>query len=634
MNIPNDGKMEAFMLDAVKEVIRVENFHIFLQWMQDHIGGISPLSINPRQDRHLRSTATNMALAIWNATPLPGNNFKPDPRPVPKRNAPCVCGSGKKYKKCCFISSIDIPELNADAIYPMLFQVMPMSTLKKAIQQGLLPITARIPYCEELLDTGKYNKITDILQPYYLEKTFPKRDEIVGLGMSLLCDAYDGLMQFEKKIHLLEHLIKHAPSSPLRSDALQRRASIYADEGELDKAFVCFKKAKKDTPKDRAVGLLEIQLLLMSDKCALASSRARFLRKQVEREMREFFTEDEAPLLDFLDMVVNAPEEAQALLQPGKTGDDDKIAVWLDRNCGRPAVVHRLTKLKDLTPDTRETPGFGRPHFTIDTPKKLIDINAQWIDICPIMPLFGARMHPMAPEFPWEEDCEIWQDFILTNPKVLDSIVIVDDLLTIMSLHPFAHDPLFKERMQAPLINRGLMLVKATLKKLPENGCLPWVVLENRPLLRLLIRKIEHDANLGKPEDITAMMEQLIDLNPQDNHGLREELVNMHLYNGENTQALALCEQYSDDVLPAIIYGKVLALYRLNKKTEALQAAKKAKKTLPHIASYICPAKRSEPRGRFLEGVAGSKEEAWDYRQEMREVWKSTRGALAMLKKA
>ncbi|QTF91328.1 SEC-C metal-binding domain-containing protein, partial [Halomonas sp. BM-2019] len=42
-----------------------------------------------------------IARTLWNAAPLPSRGFRPAPLPEPKRNDPCPCGSGKKFKRCC-----------------------------------------------------------------------------------------------------------------------------------------------------------------------------------------------------------------------------------------------------------------------------------------------------------------------------------------------------------------------------------------------------------------------------------------------------------------------------------------------------------------------------------------------------
>lgn len=635
MFIPNEKEMELFIEDALKKIIEVEDFYLFLHWMQNKMGVTSQLSLIPHQDDNLKAVATNMALSLWNITPLPGNKFKPKPIPLPKRNDPCVCGSGKKYKKCCWVGNEQHPALETESIWPILLEILPVKTLQKAIKNGMLPLAARIQYCEQLLTTGEFKKIIDILEPYYQAKSFTTTNEMAGFGSSILCDAYDGLLLFEEKIRLLDHLCQNAPASALRSDALQRRASIYADTGELDKAFSCVKKARKDTPKDKAVGLLEVQLLLMADKDELAVNRARFLYKQVQREMQTDFDEEENPMLGFLELVIDSPADAKNLLQPGKTGKDIEIAEWIAQNSDRPPVPYPLTELEGLAPNTPEIPGFGKPHFTLETPEKILDLEDEWREICPITPLFSTQLFPMPTEFPWEDDCNVWQDFLLSQPEVLDSLLVIDDLLTIFQLHPFADDTDFIQQITEPVLERALMLIKTTLKKLPQNGCLPWIVPENRPLLRILVRQIEHEAAQGKNELIRKIMEQLMTLNPHDNHGIRGELVNLYLHNGEYERALEITKNYPDDIFSEILYGRVLALYQLGRKDEALKAARKAKNELPLVASYLVSPKRTPPKDFSPFSVTyGSKEEAFLYRQEMRDIWKSTRGALALLKKA
>lgn len=59
----------------------------------------------PGEDRYFRKQEKEKAYAKQ----LPGEDEEPLPPPVepikadekPDRNAPCPCGSGKKYKKCC-----------------------------------------------------------------------------------------------------------------------------------------------------------------------------------------------------------------------------------------------------------------------------------------------------------------------------------------------------------------------------------------------------------------------------------------------------------------------------------------------------------------------------------------------------
>ena len=103
---------------AVREILRHEDPERFLDWIRANARKLLPASIKHSDDG---GAAASIALGrgIWNATPLPGNHFRPKPIPEPGRNDPCPCGSGRKYKQCCArLPQFDL--LSADEVWPML----------------------------------------------------------------------------------------------------------------------------------------------------------------------------------------------------------------------------------------------------------------------------------------------------------------------------------------------------------------------------------------------------------------------------------------------------------------------------------------------------------------------------------
>lgn len=84
-----------------------------------------PVDVKPR-------FANMFARQVWNVTPIPGKGFRRDPHPVPGRNEPCPCGSGRKYKRCC----IDLPEVEltkAIDVWPLLLEVLSPKQLDEAV---------------------------------------------------------------------------------------------------------------------------------------------------------------------------------------------------------------------------------------------------------------------------------------------------------------------------------------------------------------------------------------------------------------------------------------------------------------------------------------------------------------------
>ena len=58
---------------------------------------------------------------------------------------------------------------------------------------------------------------------------------------------------------------------------------------------------------------------------------------------------------------------------------------------------------------------------------------------------------------------------------------------------------------------------------------------------------------------------------------------------------VALCDRYPDDVLGAMIYGRILALYLLERHGEAVAALAEAKRRSPRIAKMLTAKKPRMP---------------------------------------
>ena len=88
---------------SVSHIIRKEDPDLFLSWFRESALSIAPEFFKqfPNDKVTLRSFLSVFGRAIWNRTPLPSNHFRTKSLPKPERNAPCPCGSGRKFKQCC-----------------------------------------------------------------------------------------------------------------------------------------------------------------------------------------------------------------------------------------------------------------------------------------------------------------------------------------------------------------------------------------------------------------------------------------------------------------------------------------------------------------------------------------------------
>ncbi|MBI2970332.1 MAG: hypothetical protein HYY36_06275 [Gammaproteobacteria bacterium] len=163
---------------------------------------------------------------------------------------------------------------------------------------------------------------------------------------------------------------------------------------------------------------------------------------------------------------------------------------------------------------------------------------------------------------------------------------------------------------------------------------LSWRSPESRPVLRPFARLISVYLHTRREVEAIALAEKLLALNPGDNHGFRGIVMNEYLRTGRDAEALELSARYPDDAQPEIPYGRVLAFYRQGRLDEAQEALHKAVDVLPKVVRYLTSSNVRKPKFR-PEGITfGGDDQAWMYREEMREVWLQIPGALDWLKKA
>jgi tetratricopeptide (TPR) repeat protein len=208
-----------------------------------------------------------------------------------------------------------------------------------------------------------------------------------------------------------------------------------------------------------------------------------------------------------------------------------------------------------------------------------------------------------------------WQPLLRREPMLLDSFEVLDDLVGALEMMP----PPFVAGVQAALLQRALALWTLLRERWPQARC-EWGWLGNRPALRLLVQRIDIDTTPRAEESfewLRAMVEQL---NPSDNHGLRERLGAVLLRRGDAAAALALADRYSDDFVGmALIRARaLLALQRLDEAQAAWVAACRANR---HVAALLLKARA--PRPPDLPGVVvGSPEQARAVVAGQHDLWR------------
>ena len=664
--------LESLLRDVVTQVLEHEDPDRYLDWLREHLHeyyfSTSPEQFADPQD--FSRMVTGLGRAIWNAIPLPGNNFRPSPLPEPGRNHPCPCGSGRKYKLCCARGPA-LPDLDSQFLWPLVLEQLPGDSLQDAIGRGRIPIEALFEQAHVYLEQGKPKKGASLLEPLFAGPV-RKPDGAHDYAMNLLCDLYDDLGHYKKKAALLKRVIDTTRRSPLRSGAWQRTAAIHMDSYDIAGAWKAFREALRDDPDSHSIGILEVQLLIAEDRIAEAQARAGFW---VKRLRRMGLSADEGPL-EFLSAVSRDPLTAMkdvGLEMAGGSGE--ALEEWLRGEVGRPAPAYRATmdaprtdedfdetidmhlrkmgvaqdeieqamtvlqQELELNIDDEQAGEKEEPNDLLNTlfllpPPEIEELEAHWHNVFSLDKPFSVHDEPFGGEDPWnEEHEEAWMEFLDDHPEAFDSIDIIDDLATALIQHAQYDTQWLDETLLKPLLLRAASIIDQALIEIASPR-LVWAFTENRPALRCLARLVGLHMRAGDEADAMAWARRLLALNPDDNHGFRGMIVNQMLIDGDDAGVLEIAGNYPRDIQPEIPYGRVLSLYRLHRLEEAQDALYTAMENLPKVVRYLTAKRVRTPKLDPKGVLYGGDDQAWFYRDAMRDVWMETAGAIDWLKQA
>lgn len=614
---PADGVFVQFLDKAVGRALQFGEAAPFLEWFEQEFPAYSSEWMPQAAPEGVRAAARMLGRSVWNQVPLPRNRFRPDPLPRPERNDPCPCGSGSKFKRCC--AHIPLPAFEPEMVWSMAVGHLSPVQMREAIEHGQIPVMTLGQLADEALQRGDPQRAIAVLDPLFAGEpaTFDHRHATV---LNLLCNAYDEhYARPTKKTRLLERLTA-AQDKAVRANAWQRLASFRMDQGDDDEAWRCFQEAQRADPGDPDLAPLELLLLLARGEQARASERARFWLQR------------------YRSLGIDDPERLKLLTDA--VGDPAGAFANLSRDRRDPQLL-RLEELLMASAmleapqyETDSRSATDSNERSLVPPAAIAELEQRWHDCYPVGKPFSTQPEPMGAEDPWQgPGVERWLQFLHSHPRAFDSLDILDDLLIAIDLHREVDLPGIHAKLAAPIVERAAKILERAVAGRPLT--LPWGCIENRPGLRLLSRRINWLLDQHRDDEAAALMQRLLALNPNDNHGYRFLLMNRLLRQNDNQAALLLWDRYPDDWhSPEMSFGRALAQFRLGQTDAAGTTLCKAHKELPEVRRALTAARFKTPRPNELGGyVVGGPDQAGIYRLDMLDVWQATPGALDWLRR-
>lgn len=589
--------------------LREGSGYAFVDWFAEVVPILAPGVVAPfgKDEVARRQLLHSLGRLLWSRMPLPDNHFRPRPLPKPERNAPCPCGSQRRYKHCCaHAESMPNPFEDVSLLKYVLAQY-PRKQLRTLPLAGLdLDELAYIGH--EWCGEGRAADAEALLEPIF--ESIDRLDARAEPAFDALADCYDALGRTGKKSRLIER-VGAARDPTLRSAALHRRIAILADQGKRSEAWQRFAEAQRHEPDNPSLAALEITMLLGEGNFERLRERARFWIARLARDRQYDHDDLIAWLRKLADDPVESVLEMESARRPGLAALRRMIDAWPNIECHY-AVEQTSAGLR-LEPSTA-----------------LQALEAQWYEradadepeLVELSSGDAESLERAAPGIAWLRD----------HPLAFQSFVVLDTLARVLrdaNLMAGEHAQL------EPILERGCALVRLALERGEPAGLpLPWVILDNRPALRLIAALFylrQDQQRFDEARDIARWM--VFALNPNDNHGLREDLSRLCLAAGDAAAALEVCDRYPDDMLLGTRLDRVLALFILQRRDEAETALREVTARFVHALPILLAAAPREPRHERSYVAIGSKDQAREYRASHRDLWEAA-GALEWARSA
>lgn len=600
-----DAGFEALLSIAGRKVCDGGSAREFVEWFSRAAPLLAPDLFAPAAgsaDDEAR-LARLMGRALWNALPQPAFGWRTTPIPEPGRNDPCPCGSGRKYKQCCLglpsparlFRDMNLLRWVLDAFTQKAFAQIPLHRL----DPDALADTAR-----QWKEEGEDRRAIALLEPLFAEPaSLDGRHEPV---FDALLDAWPPDERPRKRRALVASLMEHADPD-LAAAARQRMVTMLADGGKWQEAWALFAESLRRNPEHPAFAQLEVLLLLQQGRASEAAARAQFWAKNLRRRGPQL-----AEYADFIETMAAPGHEFLAEIARGADPDFD---YWsrLVESAPAPQVHYAAEGSED--------------ELALRADRRVVQVTQRWQSRFPVGKPMLVGLDGEAD--PVLDDPEGVASFLSSHPLAWQSFDVLDDLA--LALRQLGQDAPSWASLLRRVAHRGIDLLRQTLGP-TRKATLPWGFLDNRPALRLVAQGIDAGVLVpGGSEDALALMRWMLELNPRDNHGYREPLAQTLLRSSRPEEALRVLEPYADDVGGSAA-DHVLALYLAGRTEAAAEMLASRGRWLREIRRALVSERYAKPRGATGTTVTvGGRDEAWFYREQMRDLWRSS-GALAWLR--
>lgn len=544
----------------------------------------------------------SFAGALYRALPLPGRGFRQESQTKIGRNDACPCGSGRKYKQCCG----EFPEPPLPAAEALLQLVLPHMNRDQWAHFSQHP-DMPADYCADLawhcMRTGHPKKAWEVIKPLAdrLDSLRNEHQHAIALGLDALLD----LGHDRKRAQLMEALCEHPHSASLRSVGHQRLAMVKMQRQLAAEAREHLEQARRNDPDQTELHLAELSVLPYLVSETELRERARFWQKRLKKRFGPDY-----PYRDMVDDIaergraavealtgqpVHSIDEAQAEEAEVVAGSGESSLNEALATLGVSSELLLAQQLADvlhqamgqtrsaLIPDEKD-----KTSLVVGYDRELIRLEREWIGAWFEHPLRSVipAMEASDYEARWQQTMPAWMNWLITNPELLGSFLVLSELQRFLSHLPEAvfMDDSFdaEEQLLLPFAMHRLACVRALLAQNDNQRPLVEDLEVHANLIDCLHPTLEDLWVKGLRYAAPKLSEQTLYLLPTDPLGARFELAE-HYAISRNHQGIDwLFQRYGkNDQFPEVTFARLLQLWQQGDTKAAQQHIKVLQRDFP-----------------------------------------------------
>ncbi|GAA3938137.1 SEC-C metal-binding domain-containing protein [Litoribacillus peritrichatus] len=533
---------------------------------------------------------------VFEALPKSSNHFSFRGIKLPGRNDFCICGSGKKLKKCC-PQLLNAPAPKAEDLFGMALEALNEDQFAELSGKPNWTIQAATHLFGYAMVNGLEDVVVRIGLPF-TEKLSSFRNEHEDF-IAFLLDALFELRQDDTRIRLIHDLTKLKNAGSLKSIGHQRLAMILSQEGDITQAKHHLEQAFRADPNQIELPMTEMSIMGVTASEEEIKSRAKFWQARLRKKY-----DDDYPVLGFLQEVLAKGKSLFAdFEQPPEMDNCDAGDDPVDIKTRNADLLVQALAFEDDVGNYDIHILKGEAKLVLN--KAVKPLYKRWLQ------LYQDNTHEVfrtvseqdfvtdIEEHRWLISNEEWAGHLCEYPLLLNNLEILACLNSYIDLAPVpleddeANDPKDMSilgRLQVLFYHRCHLATNDLINKLPPNTTLPSRFKPNQMFWILLEHQYYRMSEYCETTVLQSYLQRLIILDTNPQPWIVEALALIYFEKGRTEELIQLVKGASS-VNCACVLMLAASFRLLGKSTEALEQLlrlqKKHKKSLITFATVL-----------------------------------------------